>query len=191
MIFLSHDRLKWLFYVVIALILLGSFAGMTAWSLGPARGMMVAARDGCAPKWFAQTNQHHAPSKMLYIQLVIVFVLALLFLCFKSINNFYGTLSILSGQLALFYYVLFFAAGIKLGLQKSTHDHYQIPLGKLGVWVAGLLGLITSLVVIVLGFLPPEALTGISTLKYELTLIIGLIFFITPPFVIYLFRRRH
>lgn len=191
MIFLTHDHLQWLFYVVIVLILLGSFAGMTAWSLGPARGMMVAARDGCAPQWFAHTNQHNAPNKMLIIQLAIVILLALLFLCFKSINSFYGTLSILSGQLALFYYVLFFAAGIKLGLQKSSHDHYQIPLGKYGVWIVGLLGLMTSAIVITLGFLPPEALAGIGVIKYELVLIVGLVLFIIPPFVIYSFRRRH
>lgn len=190
LVFLQQDHLKWVFYVVVALILLGSFAGMNAWSLGPARGMMVAARDGCAPKWFAHTNKHNAPNKMLLLQLVIVAILTLLFLCFKHVSHFYATLSILSGQLALCYYVLFFAAGIKLGLQPSTHDHYTIPLGKFGLWLMGILGIITALGVIAIGFLPPSSLSLGSTVKYELGLVIGMILFIILPFAVYRFKNK-
>jgi len=192
MIFLAHDHLQWLFYIVIGLILIGSFAGMTAWSLGPARGMMVSAQEGCAPRWFGYMNKRGAPNRMLLIQLCIVIVLALLFFYFKGISNFYGTLSILSGQLALFYYLLFFAAGIKLGLQSSTDDYYKIPFGKFGVWFVGLIGILTSAIVILLGFLPPKAIAGMGVLQYELILMIGIVVLAAPPLIIFQVNKwRH
>lgn len=187
--FLDSRNLHWLFIVAVIMILIGSFAGMAAWTLGPARGVMVAAQEGCAPAFFAKTNTKGAPSQMLYVQLVVVVLLALFFLFFKKFNAIYITLGILSSQLALLYYILFFAAGLKLGLT-PTNSHYRIPFGKFGLWLVGVLGLLTCVVVILLGFLPSNEIQGISVLRYELILLIGIALFITPPFIIYRLTRQ-
>lgn len=186
---LNACGLHGLFPIIILLVLFGIFAGMTAWSLGPARGMMIAAQQGCAPKWFAKTNSKGAPSHMLFTQLIIVVVLALMYFVFKNINELYGTLSILTSQLALIYYLLFFAAGIKLGLRKTSGNHYQIPGGHLGLWIIGLLGLLTCSIITLLGFIPPQAVAGMGIVKYEAVLVLGIVIFVGLPLMVK--RRSH
>ena len=100
--------------VVIAMIIIGAFAGMAAWVLGPAKGMMVATQHGKLPRWLSATNRNNAPIGILLVQAVVVCLLALLFLTVKSVSTAYWILSDLTAQLALIYYIILFAAAVRL-----------------------------------------------------------------------------
>ena len=55
-IILKTLHLSPLLPLLILLIILGGFGGMSAWVIGPAKGLMVAAEDGCAPRFFGYKN---------------------------------------------------------------------------------------------------------------------------------------
>lgn len=188
-LFLNAYHLKWLLPVAIILIILGSFAGMTAWVLGPARGMMVAANDGAAPKWLAKENKAGAPITMLWVQAAIVCVLAALFFYVKSVSTYYWILSDLTAQLALVYYIILFAAAIRL--RKFTAKNtscFKMPGKKLGVWFICGLGLLTCVVTMALGFMPPASLDILNKAQFEWIMVIGIIVFACPP--LFLFRKN-
>ncbi|MDI1352488.1 MAG: amino acid permease, partial [bacterium] len=83
----------------------------------------------------------------------------------------------------LMYFIMFLAA-IKLRISQPLHPRaFKIPgglLGMLGVSGIGILGVLVTLGV---SFIPPEGIDVGSTLRYELTLILGLLFMCAPPFI--------
>lgn len=183
--FLKVDHLTGWLPVVILMIIIGGFAGMTAWVLGPARAMSVAAKDGCAPKWLAKTNQRGAPGRMLWLQLIVVLILCSLFLFYKSFNTYFWILSDLTAQLALIYYIMLFAAAIKLRYNPAYRNNgFKIPGGNWGIWLTGCIGIMSCIMAISLGFVPPSSISISNVPQYELTLIIGIIIFILPPLLI-------
>ena len=63
----------------------------------------------------------------------------------------------MSAQLTLVVYILMFSAAIKLRYKhKHVQRAYKIPGGNYGIWLAAIIGVITCLTAIIIGFLPPE-----------------------------------
>jgi amino acid transporter len=189
--FLSAYHLNFLMPIVTLLIVLGGFGGMAAWVIGPTRALMVSANDGLLPKIFGYTNKKGSPVWILIIQALIVTILSTFFLAFDSLNTSYWILSDLTGQLALIYYILFFAAAIKLRYNGGNRSlsAYQIPGKNWGIWICGLSGIVISSIVLGLGFLPP-ATTLESGQFHEIILLIGILVFLAPPLLLYQFAKQ-
>ena len=154
--FLASVHLSvWLPWIVL-LIVVGAFCGMSAWALGPAKGLMVAAQDQCAPAYFGKANRYQAPIGMLIAQWIVVALLCASFYLIHSLNTWYWLLTDLAAQLALLFYILLFAAAIKLRYQTPHQtDAFYIPGGRLGVWVTGGIGILSCGAGMLLGFFPP------------------------------------
>ena len=183
--FLQNLHLAWLQPIAIGMIILGGFCGMATWVIGPSKGLMVAASDGCAPKLFAKTNRRGAPVPMLITQAIVVLLLCSAYLLFPSVSSAYWVLSDLTNQLALLFYVLLFAAFIKLHLNLPRQAQcFRIPGGKMGGVVVGALGIIGCGTTLLLGFIPPDTIKVGSTWQYELTLIIGILVLGAPPLLL-------
>lgn len=183
-IFLNAFHLKWLLPIIILLIIVGSFGGMAAWVIGPAKGLMVAAQDGCLPKRLAECNRFNAPTAILVLQAVIVVLVCSLSLFSPTISAFYWVLSDLTAQLSLVFYIMYFAAAIKLRYKNPDHPNaYRIPGGKVGLWIITVIGIGSCLLAIGVGFIPPSSINVGNTLSYELILSIGLVVFIGLPFI--------
>lgn len=189
-LFLQAHHLQSLTTVAIALIIFGGFAAMCAWVIGPTKGLMVAAQEGCAPKMLGKTNRHGAPGRVLILQAVIVCLLCSLFLCFENFSTSYWILSDLTAQLALVYYISFFAAAIRLRYKKAPAKGYRIPGGKLGIWLVAGIGIVCCVGAVILGFIPPTNVPLGNIVVYESILIGGMLIFIIPPFFIYHRQRR-
>jgi amino acid transporter len=192
-LFLTAYHLQSLLTVAIILIIFGGFAAMCAWVIGPTKGLMVAAQEGCAPAMFGKTNRHGAPAKILLLQALVVCLLCSLFLCFDNFSTSYWILSDLTAQLALVYYISFFAAAIRLRYKNKTPSHhcYRIPGGKFGIWLVAGVGILSCVGAIILGFVPPSDVPLGNTFIYESILIGGMLLFILPPFFIYRRQLRH
>ncbi len=175
LLFLSAFHEQWLMPIIILLIILGAFGGMSAWVIGPTKGLMVAAKEGCAPKILGKTNRYLAPGYMLIAQWVIVILLCLLFLVFKSVNTWYWFLSDLTAQLALIFYLVFFLAAIRLRIKD------QLP--SLSMWIIAGLGCFTCFSVMMIGFIPPKSIAIHSVILYELGMVLGIIAFCLVPFL--------
>ncbi len=189
-VFFSNLHMPFLMPVLAILIFIGGLSGVSAWIIGPTKGLLVASEDGSIPPIFKKVNRYGVPIVLLITQAVIVTILSAVFLFMPSVNASYWILSALTAQLALIFYLGLFAAVVKLRYSKPhKHRTYKIPGGKLVLWLVAGIGSVTCIAVILFGFLPPANLQIGSILGYESFLVIGCLLFCLIPFVIYRFKK--
>ena len=186
-LFLSAFHMQWLMPIVISLIILGAFGGISAWVIGPTKSLMVAGDDGCMPASLAYRNKHGVPIVILSIQLLIVIVLCGLYTCFDEISTWYWILSDLTAQVALLFYIVMFLAALRLRYINPERKPgcFQIPGGKFGIWVTVIVGVASCLGGIVIGFIPPNSANIKSVVTYESILITGILIMAILPLLIY------
>ncbi len=182
--FFARYHLAWMMPVVAVMLVLGGFGGVSNWIIAPTKGLLVAAKDDNLPQLFQKTNKHGAPVVMLIGQAVIVTVLSALFLFMPSVNGSYWLLTALAAQLYMLMYLLMFLAAIKLRLKApETPRPFKIAGGMLGILTVSGIGMIGVLTTLVVSFMPPEGIDVGSTVRYEITLILGLLLMCSPPLI--------
>lgn len=185
-IFFSAYHLTGLLPIIAILIVIGGLSGAAAWIIGPARGLYIATQDNELPLFLQKKNQKKMPVGILLTQGIIVTFLCLIFLIMPSVNSSYWILSNLTAQLALIFYLFFFAAAIRLRYKYPlTQRAFQIPGGKCGIWLVGGIGSITCVIAIALGFLPPAEFAVGKIVVYESILIAGMVLFCGLPFFLH------
>ncbi|KTD29817.1 APC family permease [Legionella maceachernii] len=181
-VFFSNYHIPWMTKVIAVLIILGGVSGVSAWIIGPTKGLLVAARDGSLPERLAKVNRHGAPVAILIAQGVIFTLLSSVFILLDSINAAYWLLSDLSAQMALLVYVFMFSAAIKLRYsQPHKHRSYTIPGGNLMMWIVAGLGILCCLTAMLIGFVPPTQIPVGNVFFFEAFLLGGLILFVVLP----------
>ncbi len=191
-IFFKAYHLAWFIPIIAVLIIIGSLSGATAWLLGPARGLLIATKDSNLPHFLSKQNKQNMPIGILLTQGVIVTLICIVFLIMPTVNSSYWVLSNLTAQLALLFYVLFFAAAIRL---RYKHAHveraFQIPGGMIGIGLVCGAGIITCIGAIILGFLPPTHIIAIGGIvKYETILILGIVTCCLLPIFFYRTKKK-
>ncbi len=182
-IFFTAYHMAWMVPVTAILIILGTVGGVSAWIIGPTKSIMIAAADGSAPAYLAKQNKYGVPTNVLWIQGLIFTGLTSFFVFMPSINSAFTLLSAITSQVALLVYLLIFSAVVRLRYtQPKVERKYRVPGGKIGVWVVASVGFIVSVVVFVLGFLPPSQIPIGNTTVYETLLIGGTFLICIPPF---------
>lgn len=185
-IFFKAHHWAWAVPTMVAMIFMSGLANMSAWVIGPTRGLWVAAEEGNVPKYFAKLNKRGMPARILILQAIIVTLLCAVFLLMPSVNSSYWILTALTSQLALLFYIFMFAAVVRLRYRSpEVSRSYKIPGGMWGVWIVAGVGILTSIGVILLGFLPPSNLQITSIRTYELILVGGILLFSLPPLLIH------
>ncbi|PIQ43869.1 MAG: hypothetical protein COV52_01300 [Gammaproteobacteria bacterium CG11_big_fil_rev_8_21_14_0_20_46_22] len=176
---LSHFHLGWLSKWVGLLIVVGSFAIVLVWILGPMLSFYSSAKHHQLPKWFSKTSKKGIPINLLILQGVVVSAFSLVFYFSSTVNDAFWLLSALSAQVYfLLYFVLFLAA---LKLQRS-----------LFLWVCVVLGAIGCLFTVIVPFAPPKELLGdMSIVHYELFIGLGLVLCCAFPWVWSLIYKPH
>ena len=181
-IFFEAFHLPWMTALIATFIIIGGISGVSAWIIGPTKGLLVAARDGCIPLCFAKVNRHGAPVTILIAQGIIFTILSSMFVFLDSINAAYWILSDLCAQMALLVYVFMFAAAIKLRYSKPNQPRaYKIPGGKAGMWLVAGTGIVCCVVTILIGFIPPTQIPIENVLFFKTFLVAGLIIFVMVP----------
>lgn len=185
-IFFTRFHMTWMIPIIAVLIILGGLSGVSAWIIGPTKGLLAAAEDGCLPQIFRYTTDKGAPIALLMMQGIIFSVLCSIFLLMPSINSAYWILSALTAQLAMLVYLFMFGAGIKLRYNHpEVRRSYRVPGGKLGMWIVGITGSLTCLFAIGVGFFPPPGLGVGLMFNYEAILVGGIIIFCAMPLLLY------
>ncbi len=188
-IFFASYKMPWMTYVIAVLIILGGLSGVSAWIIGPTKGLLVSARDGSLPARFARVNKHGAPVTILITQGVIFTILSTIFIFLDSINAAYWILSDLSAQMALLVYIIMFAAAVKLRYSKPDHPRgYTIPGGNIVMWFVAGTGILCCIAAMIVGFIPPSQIPIGNVYLFEGFLIGGLILFVLIP---WLLAKRH
>ncbi|MGE3920420.1 MAG: APC family permease, partial [Gammaproteobacteria bacterium] len=189
-IFFHTYHLAWIIPIISIAMLIGSLGGISAWIIGPTKGLLVASYDGTIPPIFHSVNQYGVPVALLITQAIIVTILSTVFLLMPTVNTSYWLLSALTSQLALLFYIFLFSAAIKLRYSKPDQPRaYKIPGGKLGMCLVSGVAILTCIVVATFGFLPASNITTGNILFYEGFLIGGIIVFCGIPLIIYYFHN--
>lgn len=184
-LFFKAYNMPWMTSLTALLIVVGALSSVSAWIIGPTKGLLVAARDGSISQRYMRVNKHGAPVTILITQALVFTLMSSVLGLFDSINAAYWMLSDLCAQLALLVYIFMFAAAIKLRYSRpDQRGAYRIPGGKTGVWVVSGLGLICSAVSILIGFIPPSQIPIEHTVFFETGLIAGFIFFVLLPWIL-------
>jgi len=181
--FVSY-HMPWATKVIALFIILGSLSCVSAWIIGPARGLLISARDGSLPPIFTQLNSYGAPVSILIVQGLIFTLLCSVFFIFDSINAAYWLLSDLCAQLALLAYIFMFAAAIKLRYSQPNQPRaYKIPGGNLGMWLTAGIGILCCITAMIVGFIPPTQIPIKNIMHFEIFLVGGLILFLALPWL--------
>jgi amino acid transporter len=182
--FFNSYNMHWMMPVVALMLVLGGLGGVSNWIIAPTKGLLVAAEDGNMPEVFQRTNANGAPVVMLVTQAMIVTLLSALFLFMPSVNGSYWLLTALAAQLYMLMYLIMFIAAVKLRLSQPNHERpFKIPGGLSGILFVASIGIVGVLSTLAVSFIPPEGINVGSTVRYELTLIVGLILMCVPPFI--------
>ena len=183
-LFFDIFHIPYFTYIIAAAIIIGALSGVSAWIIGPTKGIMVASRDKTLPKFLTKQNSHGVPSNALITQGVIVTLLSFFYLFMPSVGSTFIFLSIITAQLAMIVYITLFAAGIVLHHKKRhVKRAFKIPGGNTGIWLVALSGILISSFAFVLGFIPPKAALIDNIYLYE-SLLVGVMLVISVlPFL--------
>lgn len=184
--------LQWLSPVVAVALAIGVLAGVVTWVGGPSSGLLTVAKAGYLPRWWQHTNKNGMATHILLLQALIVSLLSILFVILPSVQAAFQILSQLTVILYLIMYILMFSSAIYLRYSQSKRPRpYHIPGGDIGMWIIGGAGLIGSILVFLLSFVPPSQITVGSPEMYVGILIAATLFFFILPFIIYAARKPH
>jgi amino acid transporter len=190
-LFFNSYHLFWMTPIITVLIVIGGIGSVAAWVIGPTKGLLIAAIDGNIPKVFAKINRHGSPVILLILQAAFCTLLCMVFLLMPTVSSSYWVLTAITAQFAMMVYIAMFAAGLYLHYKKpAVVRSYKIPFGSFGIWSVCIIGILTCLFAIALGFIPPTQMSTGKLWRYETILVLGLIILCLPPFFIAMFYQK-
>jgi putative glutamate/gamma-aminobutyrate antiporter len=190
-LFFQKFHMMWFMPILAIMLILGAMGGAAAWMLGPSKGMLAACRDGSLPKSLGKISKNNTPVRILLLQGMIFTVMCSAFILMPSVSSAFWVLSDVTAVLALLVYVVMFPAAIILRYKFPNKARaFTIPGGKLGLWVTCLLGLLTSLAGVVIGFFPPSQIPVGNLMTYEIIISVGVIVGCLLPFLFIVFTKR-
>ena len=181
------SNLNWVVKIIALLISLGVMGEISAWVIGPSRGMYSVAQRGILPKVFKKVNSHDVPVPLIMVQGLVVTIWAAV-LTFGGGGNNVSFLTAISLTVTIYLvgYILFFIGYFVLIFKhKDLKRAYQIPGGIVVKTIVAALGFLTSIFALVISFFPPSQLTGKSVHEYEAILSISFFITLFIPFIIY------
>lgn len=188
-VFFTTYNMPWMTKLIAILIILGGVSGVSAWIIGPTKGLLVSARDGSLPEVFSRVNKDGAPVAILMAQGLIFTLLSSVFILLDSINAAYWILSDLSAQMALLVYIFMFSAAIKLRYSQPDQPRsYKIPGGNWVMWLVSGSGIICCLAAMFIGFVPPTQIPIGNPVLFDGFLLGGLVLFVVIPWI---FAKKH
>lgn len=189
--YFAYIKASWLSPVIAIALAFGVLAAVLVWVSGPSKGIFTVGKAGYLPPFFQKTNKVGVQRNILIVQGIIVTILSLLFVVMPSVESLYEILSQLTILLYLIMYMLMFSAAIVLRYKmKQANRPYRI--GKKGnwlIWILGGLGFLGALLAFVLSFIPPSQIQVGSKTVWYLVLVVGAVFFVAAPFVIYALKK--
>ncbi|WP_455539839.1 glutamate:gamma-aminobutyrate antiporter [Terrisporobacter sp.] len=182
----------WLVKLVAILLALGVMGEVSAWVVGPSKGMYEAAQKGILPESLTKTNEHNVPVNLVFVQGIIVTIWAAVLTLGGGGNNVsFLTAMSLTVVIYLVGYLLFFIGYFTLILKNNNLKRaYQVPGGKTFKLIVAACGFVTSIFALVISFFPPSQLSGNSSHQYLTILSISFIITVLIPFVIYEFTSK-
>jgi glutamate:GABA antiporter len=190
-VFFHKFNLDFLVPFIALFLFLGSIAGINTWIVGPAKGLLVTAKDGYLPPSLQAVNKHNVPVGMLLLQATIGSILTLIFLYMDDTSVSFWILTAVSIIFTVVQYGFVYAAVVKLRYSnKDAHRPFKVPGGIFGVWLIVLVGIAFCVFTFFIAFLPPEQLATGSDFTYVSLLALIFIILSLPPLVLAKLRKK-
>jgi len=170
-----------------ALMLSISIAGIgSAWLAGSARIPFVAGLDSYLPSWLGKVHpRYHTPYAALIVHASVSAVLVVLTFSSSGVQESFQKLLSLAVVLQLIPFLYVFGALLKIAANRGSRTYYS----RTTLVAAGLSGLLTTTLGIVMVFFPAQQIT--SLWSYEIWMFGGTLFFIgLAAFFFYVYGRR-
>lgn len=179
--------LVWIVRILAIFMALGMLGEISAWIIGPVRGIYVTAKVGILPKYFDMLNEDNVPQRLVILQGVFVTIIATLITLFGGNSNSAFKLAIsLTVMSYLVTYILIFVSYLVMTAKHGDWRRgYSIKGGKPVKFLISGIGLASSLLVLALTFIPNTSAMVGSTATYILTMIVGFILILALPNIIY------
>jgi amino acid transporter len=185
---LTHFGVSWTVPLVALALAVGALAGMIAWLDGPSEGLLQIGREqGFLPPYFQKVNGQGTEVRIIAAQGVVITLIALLYAFIPSVSRAYWIFAAMATQVYLIMYVLMFIAAMRLRRSQPDHQRgYRAPaLGLLCVLGAG-----SSVVALVIGFVPPSQFGRLNPVLYGLLILAGIVAIgLAPPLLMDRLRK--
>ena len=184
----THFGVSFAVPLIAIALAVGALAGMLSWLDGPSEGLLRIGREqGFLPPYFQKVNGHGIEVRIIAAQGTVITLIALLYAFIPSVSHAYWIFAAMATQVYLIMYVLMFIAAIKL--RRSQPDHprgYRAP--ALGLLC--LLGAVSSVAALVIGFIPPAQFGHLNPLTYAVLILAGILAIgIVPPLLMDRLRK--
>jgi amino acid transporter len=185
---LHHFGIGYFVPVIALALVIGALAGMMSWLGGPSEGLLRIGREqGFLPPFFQKVNARGIEMHILTAQATVITVIALLYAFIPSVSHAYWIFAVMATQVYMIMYVLMFIAAVRLRRTQPGHSRgYRAPALRL----LCMLGAVSSLAALVIGFIPPSQFGHLNPATYGLLILAGIILIgILPPFLLDRFRK--
>ncbi|MFE1443039.1 APC family permease [Streptomyces sp. NPDC058739] len=162
--FFGYFHIGWMTPIAAIMLISASLAGMLTWLAGPSKGLLeISRQEGYLPPFLQQLNKYGIQQNILVTQGIVTSVIALGYALIPNVSSVYWIFSTITTQVYLIVYLLMFAAAVRL--RKSQPDHprgYRVP----ALTLVCVVGWLSSLAALAIGFVPPSQFGGSSVLSY-------------------------
>lgn len=181
---------EWLGHIIAIFLTFGVIGQVSCVIVAPSSGMLSVGKAGYLPRGLQKTNKNGVQTSILWIQGIMVSVLALVLVVLPSVQSAYQILSQMSTIIYLTMVFIIYFAFIRLRrTEPNVKRGFRVPGGEFGKWLVTAVGLIGALLAMVLSFVPPSQINTGSPVTYVVILVLGSAFFIAVPFVVYAKRK--
>jgi glutamate:GABA antiporter len=184
----NHFGLGFAVPLIAIALAVGALAGMISWLDGPSEGLLLIGRQqGFLPPFFQKVDRHGIEVRIIAAQGVVITLIALLYAFLPSVSHAFWIFTAMATQVYLIMYVLMFIAAIRL--RRSQPDHprgYRAP----ALTLLCLLGAVSSVAALVIGFIPPSQFGHSNPLTYAVLILAGILAIgLAPPLLMDRLRR--
>jgi glutamate:GABA antiporter len=184
--FFEGFGMPWATKIMAVLLIIGALGGVLAWTGGPSTGLLFVGKAGMLPPSLQKVNAKGVQKNILYLQAVIVTLLSTIYIFIDNVSDAFWMISAMAALMYLIIYVFMFLAAMKLRKTQPTVKRGFVLKGLHG-WCY--LGLFSTCVALIFGFIPPNNFSHMPFFEYAGILLIGLVIAGVPPFIFYAVRK--
>lgn len=187
----AHLGCPWLGNVMAALVTFGVIGQVSVIIAGPSTGILAVGRAGYLPRSLQYCNKNGVQTHILWVQGIVVTILALVLIVLPSVQSAYQIMSQMATIIYLILVVIIYMAFFRLrNTEPNVKRGYRVPGGRFGQYFVTILGVAGAVAAMVLSFFPPSQISTGNPMVYIGILLIGTAVLVAIPFIVYAKRKK-